>query len=108
RDSDRCDVARPVPIADGLHECRLLRADPERVRRVLDVHALEHLAVPCLHRRADEIVRVRRVGPLRDRDSTLVQLFAHSSWNTERVTRAPIAPPYATSRAECTPASTRV
>src|SRR5205814_8287935 len=99
-DPDRRDVARTVPLADRLHERRLLRAETERVGRVLHVDALEDLPVARLHRGAHEVVRVGRVRPLRDRDGAVIQLLAHKSWKTERVTSAPIAPPYATSRVE--------
>src|SRR3954471_1256764 len=67
RDPDRLEVAGPASLDDRARDRRLLRTDPERVRRVLDVHALERPAVAREHDRADEVVRVRRVGPRRRR-----------------------------------------
>src|SRR5207302_4539315 len=107
-DADRGDVARPVALADGLHERRLLRADAERVRGVLHVDALEDLPVTRPDDGADEVVRIGRIRSLRHRDGAVVELPAHRSWKMERVTSAPIAPPYATSSVEWMPDSTRV
>ena len=53
------------PAATAPRDRRLLRADAERVRRVLDVDALEDAAVARAHGRADEVARVRRVRPRR-------------------------------------------
>ena len=98
------------PVGDGARDRRLLRADPERIRRVLDVHALERAPVARQHDRADEVVRVRRVRPRRHRARPLDELLAAhaNTWNNTSVTSAPSRPPYATSSVECTPDSTRV
>src|SRR5205085_10989115 len=56
-DPDRLEVARAAAAGDGLRDRRLLRADAERIRGVLDVDALEHPPVSRENRRADEIVR---------------------------------------------------
>src|SRR5262249_9125446 len=88
---------------------RSLGTDPEWICRVLDVHALVDLPVPGTNRRADQVVRVRRVGALGNRSRSREQIVAHEkNWNTARVTSAPRTPPQATSTVECTPAATRV
>src|SRR3954454_7775288 len=93
-DPDCLEVPGSAPLHDRPRQRRPLRADSERIRRVLDVHALEHAPVPRQHRGADQIARVRRVGALRDRCRPLVQFVAHAkSWNTASVTSAPRTPP---------------
>ena len=54
RRGDRRDdeVAGPVPLGDRARERRPLRAHAERIRGVLDVHALDHAAVAREHRAA--------------------------------------------------------
>ena len=94
-DADRVDVAGAHALARSLRDRRPLRADAERIGRVLDVHAVDDAAVLQQQRRADEIVRVRRVrvrgGRLRARDELLA---GHdSTWKTTSVTSAPSAPP---------------
>ena len=72
--ADRLEVARLAAGGDGARDRRLLGADPERIRGVLDVHALEHAAVARPHRRADVVAsstarrRSRRRRP-RSRDA---------------------------------------
>src|SRR3954447_24540959 len=110
RDPDRLEVAGPATLADRARDRRLLRADPERVCGVLDVHALERAPVAREHHSTDEVVRIRRVRPRRDRARPLDELlFAHANtWNNTSVMSALSKPPYATSTVECTPASIRV
>src|SRR5215218_5139860 len=110
RDADGLEIPRPASLGDRARDRRLLRAHAERVRRVLDVHALERAPVAREHHRTYEVVRVRRVSPRRDRARPLDEfLAAHANtWNNASVMSAPSTPPYATSSVECTPASTRV
>src|SRR3954470_16943957 len=61
-DPYRLEVAGAAAFDDGARERRFLGTDPERVRRVLDVHPPEHSPVSRKHHRTDEVVRVRRVG----------------------------------------------
>ena len=98
----RYPAAAAAPIAVFSAHC------VERVRGVLDVHALELAPVGRAHDRADEVVRVRRVRPLRDLLRPLDELAHENTWKTTRVASAPTSAPYVTSSAECTPDSTRV
>src|SRR6185312_15696896 len=60
RGVDRGDdeVPRPVALRDRARERRPLRADAQRIRRVLDVHALDDAAVATEHGAADVELRV--------------------------------------------------
>src|SRR5206468_1315671 len=93
-----------------LTQRRLLRANVERIRRVLDVDALEDAAVASEKRGSDVEARVGGVRPLRHGGRALVQfaIGQKKSWKTTSVVSAPSNPPKATSTAEWTPASTLV
>ena len=114
--ADRGEVAGPVARRRRGADRRLLGADAERVRGVLDVDARELAAVARAHDRADEVVRVRRVRASPARDSLLAaRLWAirrasphENTWKTTSAASAPSRPPEATSSAEWTPDSTRV
>ena len=82
-DPDRLEVARAVAGRDRGRDRRLLGADPERVRGVLDVHALELAPVARPHDRADEVVRVRRVRLRGRRLRLLDEVAAHASWKSD-------------------------
>src|SRR4051794_15539077 len=93
-DPDRLQVARPAALRDRAHDRRLLGADAERVRRVLDVDALEHASVARPHRRADVVLRVGRVGPFGRGHRPIVEVAAHEkSWKRARAMSAPSRPP---------------
>src|SRR5262249_60362279 len=93
-DRDLDQAARPAAVDDRAGDRRSLGPDPEWICRVLDVHALVDLPVPGTNRRADQVVRVRRVGALGNRSRSREQIVAHEkSWNTARVTSAPRTPP---------------
>src|SRR5207247_1846299 len=74
RHREHLDVAGTVALGDRGRQRRLLRADAERIRGVLDVDAFEHPSVPHADHGADVEVGVRRVRALRDLDGALVEL----------------------------------
>src|SRR5207247_7078748 len=101
RDRDLDQVAGAATVDDRARDRRPLRANSERVGRVLDVHPLVDAPVARAHGGSDEVARIRRVGPRRDRRRAGEEIVAHEkSWNTARVTSAPRTPPEATSTAE--------
>src|SRR5439155_26948733 len=95
RDRDRLQLARADPVRDSARQCRLLRADAERIGGVLDVDALEDAPVARERRRADEKAGVRRICARCDRDRPLVELpVGHEkTWKMTRVVSAPRMPP---------------
>ena len=60
-DADCSDVTGAHALARGFRDRNALRADPQRIGGVLDVHAVEDPPVLQEERRADEIVGVGRV-----------------------------------------------
>src|SRR5262245_47899727 len=109
-DADRLEVTRPTALGDRPRDRRLLGANSERVRSVLDIHTLERPPVARENHGTDEVIRVRRVRPPRRRARPLDEFLARhaNTWNKASVISAPSTPPYATSSVEWTPASTRV
>ena len=85
RDRDLLEVSRPATLGDRARDRGSLGADPERVRRVLDVHAFEHPPVPCARDGADVEARVRRIRALGD--SRRPARTARRSPNTWKRTR---------------------
>src|SRR5581483_6119007 len=107
-DADRRQLARPYAGRDRRRDRAPLSADSERIRRVLDVDAAELAPVAGAHDGADPVVRVRRVRVRGSRLGTLDELGTHAaSWKRASAVRDPSSAPRKTSRAECTPDSTR-
>src|SRR3954447_16140287 len=74
RDGDRLERVRRLALGDRPGDGGPLRADPEGIRRALDVHALEDAAVVRADGGSDQEARVRRVRVGRDRDGALEEL----------------------------------
>ena len=74
RDGDRLEIARTTPSSNGRGQRRLLRAHPERVRRVLDVDTEVHRAISRPRRRADEEAGIGGVRARGDRHRLVVEL----------------------------------
>src|SRR5919198_661229 len=103
-DRDRLEVVALVALRDRSRERGALGADAERIGGVLDVHALDHVALARQDGGADLEARVRRVRALGDGDGALVELLVGhvKTWKRTSSPSAPRTPPYRTSTAEWT------
>ena len=102
----------PVALGDRARKRGPLRADAERVRGVLDVHALDHAAVARQDGAADEelasTARRRARRPRRPARAARRRSCAEHLEDDERDERAEQPAVATTSNVEWTPASTRV